>query len=206
MNDVVIDLRYNGGGYVSVAEKLTDYLAPSTSNGSLMMTQKYNDKYSQYNSSTNFKKAGAVNLPRIFFIVSSSSASASELVINNLKPVMDVKLVGRNNTYGKPVAFFPIAVGSWYIFPVSIRSTNRNGEGNYFNGFTPDAIVADGVDKDWGDVTESSLASTIKYITTGAFRLQSDAVIQEQTRITGSNSALDAMKFKGSVSTNKAFK
>ncbi len=206
VNDVIIDLRYNGGGYVSVAEKLSNYLSPSSANGSLMMTQKYNDKYSQYNTSANFKKTGAVNLPRVFFIVSSSSASASELVINNLKPVMDVKLIGRNNTYGKPVAFFPIAVGDWYIFPVSIRSTNQVGSGNYFNGFTPDAIVGDGLDKDWGDVAELDLASAIKYITTGSFRLSSARSNQEQPQVINGNVILDEPNFKGTISTRKILK
>lgn len=206
VNDVIIDLRYNGGGYVSVAEKLSDYLAPTSVNGSLMMTQKFNDKYSMYNTSANFKKAGAVNLSRVFFIVSSSSASASELVINNMTPVMDVKLIGRNNTYGKPVAFFPIPVSDWYIFPVSIRSTNKNGVGNYFNGFTPDAIIADGLTKDWGDVNEASLASAIKYITTGSFRLQAEPAYQEQPQVTNGNSILDGPSFKGTISTNKIFK
>ena len=171
-----------------------------------MMTQKYNDKYSQYNTSANFKKTGAVNLPRVFFIVSSSSASASELVINNLKPVMDVKLIGRNNTYGKPVAFFPIAVGDWYIFPVSIRSTNQVGSGNYFSGFTPDAIVGDGLDKDWGDVAELDLASAIKYITTGSFRLSSARTNQEQPQVINGNVILDEPNFKGTISTRKILK
>lgn len=206
VNDIVIDLRYNGGGYVSVAQKLSNYLAPLSANGTLMMTQKYNDKYTQYNSSANFKKAGSLNLPRVFFIVSSSSASASELVINNLTPVMDVKLVGRNKTFGKPVAFFPIPVGDWYIFPVSIRSTNQVGSGNYFNGFTPDAIVGDGLDKDWGDVTESDLASAIKYITTGAFRLAAQPTYQEQPQVTNGNSILDEPSFKGTIIRNKIFK
>ncbi len=206
VNDVIIDLRYNGGGYGTVAEKLSDYLAPTSVNGSLMYTEKYNDKYSMYNTSLNFKKAGVVNLSRVFFIVSSSSASASELVINNMTPVMDVKLVGKNKTYGKPVGFFPIPEGDWYIFPVSIRNTNQVGSGNYFNGFTPNSIVADGLDKDWGDVTETSLASAIKYITTGSFRLQSQPEYQELPAVTNANSILDAHSFKGTISTNKIVK
>jgi C-terminal processing protease CtpA/Prc len=59
-----------------------------------MMTQKYNDKYTQYNDVRRLKKLGSLNLSRVFFIVSNSTASASELLINNLKPYLDVKLVG----------------------------------------------------------------------------------------------------------------
>lgn len=202
VNDVVVDLRYNGGGYVSLAEKLTNYLAPTSVTG-LMMTQKYNDKNSKYNTNTNFNKAGSVNLPRVIFIVSSSTASASELVINNLRAVMDVKLIGRNNTYGKPVGFFPIPVGTWYIFPVSFKTVNKVGTSDYFSGFSPDAIIADGLDKNWGDVTETSLASAIKYITTGAFRLQADAGYREIPQITTGNDELEKTSFKGTISAKK---
>ena len=204
VNDVVIDLRYNGGGYVSIAEKLSNFLAPSSVTGSTMMTQQYNDKYAaKYNVTTKFNKEGSINLPRVFFIVSSGTASASELVINNLKAVMDVKLIGRNSTYGKPVGFFPIPVGDWYIFPVSFKTVNKNGTSDYYTGFAPDAIVADGLDKNWGDITETSLASAIKYITTGAFRLASQPSYQEQPQVTNGNSILDENTFKGTVSGKK---
>ena len=169
VNEVVVDLRYNGGGYVSVQQKLANYLTNVAANGNVMMNQEYNDKYTQYNETTEFSKIGSLNLTRIFFIVSDNTASASELLINNLKPWMDVKIVGPENSYGKPVGYFPIAVGDWYIFPVSFRSTNKNGEGGYFNGLTPDKLVADGLDKDWGDQNESCLASVLKYIGTGSF-------------------------------------
>ncbi|MEJ7823139.1 MAG: S41 family peptidase [Chitinophagaceae bacterium] len=206
VNDVVVDLRYNGGGYVSVAERLSNYLAPSSANGSLMMKQQYNDKYSKFNTSVNFKKIGSLNLSRIFFIVSSSSASASELLINNLVPVMDVKLIGRNKTFGKPVGFFPIPVGEWYIFPVSFKTVNKNGESNYYEGFTPNAIVADGLANDFGDVNEASLASAIKFITTGAYRLQSGQSYQELPQVSNGNLLLDEPMFKGSIGGKRSLK
>ena len=111
-------LRYNGGGYVSVQQKLANYLVSIAANGNVMMNQEYNDKYTQYNETTEFGKIGSLNLSRIFFIVSDNTASASELLINNMKPWMDVKFVGPEASYGKPVGYFPIPVGDWYIFPV----------------------------------------------------------------------------------------
>jgi carboxyl-terminal processing protease len=125
VNELIVDLRYNGGGYVNLQERLANYLINSTYSGQVMMTEKFNDKYSNYNSTTRFSKLGSVNVSRIFFIVSSNTASASELLINNLKPFMDVRLVGPSNTHGKPVGFFPIPVGEWYIFPVSFRTVNK---------------------------------------------------------------------------------
>ncbi len=203
VGDVIVDLRYNGGGYVSMAEKLGNYLAPSAANGNLMMKQEFNNKYSQYNTVNNFRKQGSLNLNRIFFIVSNSTASASELLINNLKPYMEVLLVGPNKSYGKPVGFFPIPVAEWYIFPVSFRTTNKNGEGNYYGGFALNYTVADGLDKDWGNTSESSFASALSYITSGVFRLQAAGtqtkVYQESPQVKEGNRVLDLPSFKGSV-------
>lgn len=205
IDEVVVDLRYNGGGYVNVQKKLADYLVNASANGQVMMKQQFNDKYTQYNETTNFQKKGSVNLSRVFFIVSSSTASASELVINNLKPYMDVVLVGSSKTYGKPVGFFPIPVGEWYIFPVSFRSTNKSGEGNYFDGFALNNQVADGLDKDWGDTDESAFASVLQYISTGAFRTRGTELYRENAQVSAGNKVLDASFFKGAIETRRQF-
>ena len=169
VTDVIVDLRYNGGGYVSVSEALANFLIKPSSSGSIMMTQQYNENYSDLNEVTMFKKRGSLSVSNIFFVVTDNTASASELLINNLKPYMNVKLVGPEATYGKPVGFFPIPVGDWYIFPVSFRSTNGQNQGNYFDGIAIDQQVSDGLDKDWGDRQEAALASVLSYIGTGSF-------------------------------------
>jgi len=207
VSDVIVDLRYNGGGYVSVQSKLANYLIPSSGNGSLMMKQVYNNNNKQYNSTTNFRKSGSLNLSRIFFIVSKNTASASELLINNLKPYMDVKLVGPSNTYGKPVGYFPVPVSDWYVFPVSFRTTNKNGEGNYFNGIPLDKQSGDGLNKDWGDKDEASLASALKYINTGSFSVAGEvpgiaARTYMNAGVIDANNKLDR-SFKGAIDLRK---
>ncbi|HSQ44830.1 MAG TPA: S41 family peptidase [Ginsengibacter sp.] len=199
VSDIVIDLRYNGGGYVSLQQKLADYLAPSSTNNQLMMKETFNDKHQNYNTTLYFTKTGPLNPNHVFFIVSPSTASASELLINNLKPYMTVKLIGPGNTDGKPVGFFPLSAGDWYVFPVSFRSSNSANSGSYFNGFTPDAIVADGLDKNWGDTSESCLAKAIKYITTGSFTAQALEVYKQDPVITSANKTLDQSSFKGMI-------
>ena len=170
ITDMVVDLRYNGGGYVSLAEQMANYLAPNTANGGLMMKQEYNSQNAQNNTTSYFRKTGGPNLNTIYFIVSKSSASASELLINTLKPYMNVQLIGPSATHGKQVGFFPIPVGDWYVFPVSFKTTNKNGEGNYYNGLSVNAQVPDGLDKDWGNINENCLATAIQGITTGSYR------------------------------------
>ncbi len=69
--DVVIDLRYNGGGYVSLQSKLANYLINSSANNNLMMKEQFNDKNTSKNSTTYYRKAGSLNLNKIFFIVTN---------------------------------------------------------------------------------------------------------------------------------------
>jgi C-terminal processing protease CtpA/Prc len=204
VSEVILDLRYNGGGYVSLQETLANYLVNNAANGGIMMKQEYNAQNTRNNETIKFNKQGSLNLSRLYVIVSNATASASELLINNLKPYMDVKLIGAN-TYGKPVGFFPIPAGEYYIFPVSFRSTNKNGEGNYFNGLTVNSKVADGLDKDWGDITETRLASAIRNITTGSFRLAADPAYDEPAPVARGNKKLDEPFLKVTVGETKAF-
>ena len=207
VSDIIIDLRYNGGGYVTVQNKLANYLVPPAGNGNLMMKQEFNPNNKQYNSSTRFSKIGSLNLDRLFFIVSNNTASASELLINNLKPYLDVKLVGPSNTYGKPVGYFPIPVDNWYIFPVSFRTTNKNGEGSYFNGIALDKQVGDGLNKDWGDKDEAALSSILSFLNTGSFSSPGEvpgiaAKTYNNVDVRESNRKLDR-SFKGAIDSRK---
>ncbi len=204
VNEAVIDLRYNGGGYVTVQQKLANYLINAGNNGQVMMKEQFNNKYTRFNNTTTFVKLGALNLNRITFIVSSSTASASELLINNLKPYMDVRLVGPSKTHGKPVGFFPIPVGEWYIFPVAFRTVNKNGEGNYFNGLPLTSQAADGIDKDWGDRSEASLAFILNGTSTAINGLGASG-ISGGLNIEAFNSKLSGHNFKGTIDTRGMF-
>ena len=194
VTDVIVDLRYNGGGYVSVSEELANFLVKPSVNGNIMMTHQYNENYADLNEVTMFRKRGSLDVNNIYFVVTDNTASASELLINNLKPYMNVKLVGPEATYGKPVGFFPLPVGEWYIFPVSFRSTNGENQGNYFDGFAVDQQVNDGLDKDWGDTSEAALASVLSYIGTGSFTNG------------GLNSILESGKVAENRKLNRSFK
>jgi C-terminal processing protease CtpA/Prc len=117
VNELIVDLRYNGGGYVTVQQRLANYIINAAYSGQVMMMEQFNDKYTRLNKTIRFSKLGSVNVNRVSFIVSSTTASASELLINNLKPYMDVRLVGPAKTHGKPVGFFPLPVGIGTFFP-----------------------------------------------------------------------------------------
>ena len=210
VNEVIVDLRYNGGGYVSMAEKLANYLVPTAGNNQVMYKQTFNANYSSYNETTVYHKLGSLNVDKIFFIVSDNTASASELLINSLKPFVSETLVGPSDTtYGKPVGFFPIPAGEWYAFPISFRTVNKDGNGNYFGGFKVDHPTDDGLDKNWGDVDENCLKSILTYIKTGTFGFAhtgstniSNGTINT-TFNTAANKTLETRTFKGAVGKTK---
>ncbi|MDB5249140.1 MAG: hypothetical protein JWQ40_3534 [Segetibacter sp.] len=188
INELVVDLRYNPGGSTETQDALANLIAPASAANKVMYKYVFNsllqkgifpllkrksdfanESFSEANNTQNFGKTGTLNLSRVFFIVTGSSASASELLINNLKPYMDVKLIG-DTTYGKPVGFFPVNVFNYAIYPISFKTVNSAGNADYYSGFAPDKISPDGVNKNWGDVTEPSLSSALSYISMGSFR------------------------------------
>src|SRR5690606_29442127 len=89
VTDMVVDLRYNGGGYVSLHRALANYLVPPALNGSVMMSQEYNADHASENETYFFEKMGTLDISNVYFIVSDNTASASELLINNLVPYMN---------------------------------------------------------------------------------------------------------------------
>ena len=188
VNELVVDLRYNPGGSTETQDALANMIAPASANNKVMYKYIFNSSlqqgnfpllkkkanyspgsFSEANNTLKFLNTGMLNLSRVFFIVTGSSASASELLINNLKPYMDVKLIG-DTTYGKPVGFFPVDIYNYSIYPISFKTVNSAGNADYYNGFAPDKNAPDGVNKPWGDVSEPCLASALKYISTGSFR------------------------------------
>lgn len=171
VEELIIDLRYNRGGFVSTQDTLANMIAPkSVGRGQNVMYQYvFNSNYSFFNKETLFYKTGSLNFRRIIFIVSPSSASASELLINNLNPVMDVVLIGEERTYGKPVGFFPIPVGEYNIYPVSFKTVNSVGYADYYEGFKVDKNTIDDLAHAFGDVQEACLKEALHYITTGSF-------------------------------------
>lgn len=188
INELIVDLRYNPGGSTTTQDVLADLIAPASANNQVMYKYIYNqslqqgnfpllkhktgyenESFSEENNTQKFKNTGSLNLNRVFFIVTGSTASASELLINNLKPYMDVKIIG-DTTYGKPVGFFPVDIFNYSIYPISFKTVNSAGNADYYSGFAPDKVAPDGVSKNWGDITEPSLASALTYINTGSFR------------------------------------
>lgn len=250
ITDLVVDLRYNGGGYVSTAEYLSNLIAPASKSGTLMYSSYFNSiltsgkasilknqvrkdpdtgeiyNYSQFDYSVsgnavNFTKTGipySLNLSHVFFIITGSTASASELTINNLRPIMDVKFIG-TTSYGKPVGFFDIDINKYQMYIPEFETKNSLAQGGYYAGMTPGTTDYPGirdfddVTKDFGDPTEGLFAHALNYVKTGTFTVAGQ-VIQStngKTRVMSLDQThdagiqMDGNNFRGMV-FNKSLK
>ena len=168
VDEVVLDLRYNGGGLVDVAQYLASLLGGPRTAGQVFAEYFHNDKNASRNRVLRFEtQPGALRLNRLVVITTQGSASASELVINALRPFMPVVIVG-DRTYGKPVGQYAISFCDKILAPVSFQLRNANGEGDFFGGLPADCAAADDVDHPIGDPLEGSLREALTVIRTGA--------------------------------------
>ena len=169
VNDVIIDLRYNGGGLVSTAELLGDYLGGSVAQNLVFSSTEFNaDRAAQNNSTTFFSLLGnSVSLSRLIVIASRGTASASELVTNGMIPHVDVAIVG-DRTYGKPVGQIGLEFCDKILRPTSFRLANALGDGDYFDGLPVDCPAADDLSVAVGDDLDPNMIAAMTYINTGA--------------------------------------
>jgi carboxyl-terminal processing protease len=169
VTELVLDLRYNGGGYGTVSNYLGSLIAPASASADrkVFVSSVHNKKYTSWNKTDLFTSlANGLKLSRISIIVGKGTASASEELINALKPVMTVKLIG-STTHGKPVGYYGFPVMNSYVFPVALKNVNSVGNADFYEGFTVDKVQADDYTHDLGDPEESCLKVALNYIKTG---------------------------------------
>lgn len=175
VTEVVVDLRYNGGGALSTAGVLADLLGGSGRSGSTMYTQQTNTGQHTYAFGNEPQSSP---FTRVAFIVTHQSASASELVPNALDPYLPIAYVGET-TYGKPAGQYifdvePAAACATKLFLLSFRLVNRDGNGEYYTGL-PDAAsrgplcpAADDLAHPQDSDQEAMTAAAIAFARTGS--------------------------------------
>ncbi len=166
--ELVLDLRYNGGGLVDIAVHLASLIGGTRTNGQVLLTYVHNDKNPALNKTTRFTNPEeGLNLSSLVVITTRSSASASELVINALRPYMPVAVIG-DTTYGKPVGQYGFTFCDKVLAPVAFSIKNVNNEGDYFDGIAPTCTASDDIAHQLGDSAEASFAEALTYIRTGS--------------------------------------
>ena len=155
ITDLVFDLRYNGGGSVSSAKLLGDILVPPGNAGNTFIKEVFNDFLTnEFEKDPSFStdqlkikfdnNENNLNLERLYVLTTSSTASASEMIIYGLDPYMDIIQVG-DTTHGKYYASttFADAQKKWAIQPIILRSANATNSVDWSIGLPPDHILDD---------------------------------------------------------------
>jgi C-terminal processing protease CtpA/Prc len=169
--ELVVDLRYNGGGLVDVAVHLAGLIGGVPTQGRVFATYQHNDRHPELNETIRFPDAPpqTLNLSRVIVITTRGSASASELLINSLRPHVPVVVIG-DATYGKPVGQYGFTFCDKVVAPVAFALVNADERGDYFGGIPSDCRAADDVEHDLGAAEEASLSEALHFIRTGQCR------------------------------------
>jgi C-terminal processing protease CtpA/Prc len=215
VNEFVLDLRFNGGGLVTCAQLLATMLAPQSAFSDVFCRLTYNDKRQRDNITLSLDQKrinegvpGAnLNPGRLFIITSKRTASASELIINGLKPYMGDNLIQvGDTTEGKNVASIPITDDryEWELHPIVSYLSNKDNDSNYANGFPPDFVCDDSTQGDYkplGDPEEYILAHVLNYIASGTFAKSKNQSLRaaETVSLIPLYNSLDAKKTNGAA-------
>jgi len=169
VNDVIIDLRYNGGGLVSTAELLGDYLGGLVAENLIFSLTEYNADRAAQNNETEFleRRLNSISLSRLVVIATRGTASASELVTNGMIPHVDVAIVG-DRTFGKPVGQIGLTFCDKILRPTAFKLANALGDGDYFDGLPVDCAAADDLSVAVGDPLDPNMITAMAYLDTGA--------------------------------------
>ena len=157
ITDLVLDLRYNGGGYLDIASQLGFMVAgAAAAQGRVFEELQFNDKHREFDPVTGRRLSSllfhttsvgftvhdeeplpSVNLPRVFVLTGPGTCSASESVINGLRGIdVEVVQIG-STTCGKPYGFYAADNCGTTYFTVQFRGNNAKGFGDYSDGFSP---------------------------------------------------------------------
>lgn len=179
IDDLILDLRYNLGGYVATAGYLGSIIVPGEALGKVYQKQRYNDKVTKeiirQEGGNGYKLAyfqqGSIiasrnlNLPRVVILTTENTASASESTIIGLRPYMQVITIG-TTTYGKDVGSYTIADNryKYQLQPITFRYYNALNDSTPESGIPPTIRVDDDLNHERGDTREALLKTALEYL------------------------------------------
>jgi hypothetical protein len=169
VTQLIVDLRYNGGGLVSVLEHFANLLAARTAPAQPFAGYRYNDKNSDRDRTfflASSAPSAALLLDRVVFITTESSASASEMLVNGIPPYITAAIVG-TPSFGKPVGQLGFRFCENVLRPVSFSVVNGLGTGDYFDGLPVDCPAADNAAVPFGQAGEDSFDAAVHWLQFG---------------------------------------
>jgi len=213
ISDLVLDIRYNGGGFLDIASELGFMIAgPGPTQNQTFEKNQFNDKYPNNDPVTGeplaipFHTAALgfsaqsgqplphVDLHRLFVLTDSGTCSASESIINSLRGVdIEVIQIG-GTTCGKPYGFYPADNCGTTYFAIQFQGVNAKGFGDYADGFVPGGggpsgvpgcQAADDLSHQLGDPAEARLAAALWYRASGSCPPGAQALESGQSLLVG---------------------
>lgn len=191
ITDLVLDLRYNSGGSIATATRLASMITGQFPN-QVFAKEQWNDKVQEYYNATNPSRLfnyfttrlsnneiiSSLNLSKIYILTTKNTASASELVINGLKPYISVVQIG-DTTIGKNVGSITLydspsfskenisTKHRYAMQPIVLKIVNKNGFGDYVNGIDPNIMLKENFGNmgTLGNTDEPLLSKAISNIT-----------------------------------------
>ena len=171
IDKIILDLRYNGGGLVSVADLLGDLLGDGLEGQIFSETQLRPSKSSENSTELFENLPEQIGVTKLAVIGRGGTASASELVTNSMIPYLNsnIALVGAN-TFGKPVGqyAFDRSACDDRLRAVAFRTVNAAGQGDYYDGLAsvmPNTCRAnDNIFIQLGDPNEASIATALDFL------------------------------------------
>lgn len=183
VQDLVLDLRYNAGGYLYVAQAAASMAAGPRQDGQVFEELRYNDKQAAAGLHGVMRFTGRVEvaerhypaghplprlgLPRVYVLATGMTCSASESLINGLRGVgIEVVIVG-DVTCGKPYGFRRKDNCGQAYFAIEFQGFNAQGFGDYTRGFRPQCWMADDDASSLGTAAEPLLGAALRHLDTG---------------------------------------
>jgi C-terminal processing protease CtpA/Prc len=203
VSDLVLDLRYNGGGFLYIASQVGYMIAGAArTNNKVFERLQFNDKRVTdnnnpdnripfFSATSGFANSGtsantalpSLNLTRVFVLTGPGSCSASESIINALQGIdVNVIRIGRA-TCGKPFGFTAKDNCGISYFPIEFQGVNDKGFGDFADGFAPTCVVADDLSRALGNPAEGMLAAALTYRSTGSCPPAAAVIARQGARV-----------------------
>jgi C-terminal processing protease CtpA/Prc len=203
VSELIVDLRYNSGGMMSTAILLGSMLVPEPEATKVFSYTEYNENLTSYFNSEEYKKKYSDSpfveyfitsvktatstvpvqslgskLKRIYFLTGKSTASASEMVINGLKPYLPCILIGEV-TVGKNVGSIVIKdddnqKNKYAFMPIVLKYFNKDRKSDFNTGFVPTMEVYDDFAHQLGDTREELLSAALSHISGGPMTVRAE--------------------------------
>ncbi|WP_052417466.1 S41 family peptidase [Cellvibrio mixtus] len=202
VSDVILDLRYNGGGLLSIASEVSYMLAGANVQGKVFYEQIQNSKQPKLEPMPfwdvgyygNYKNLDlpTLDLKRVYILSSGDTCSASEAIINGLRGAnIPVYLIG-DTTCGKPYGFYPEENCGTTYYTIQLKGANAKGFGEYSDGFVPSSLansetlvqgcrVQDDIARQLGDTSEALLATALNFRANGSCSIRTSGKLQKQS-------------------------